>query len=197
VTARASAGGVAGPLAFLAAWLLAGARKPDYSPVDDAISGLAAVGSSTRGVMTLGLLAFSVGTVLYISAARAVLPGSVWLPLLATSLATLGVVAFPLGRSSAGDDIHAVFAVAAYVTLAATPLLAARPLAACGRRRIAHLSVATGTGCALCLAATLLGTAPGLFQRVGLTLGHLWIAASAVWMLRRAGLARPQREAAV
>jgi hypothetical protein len=70
-----------------------------------------------------------------------------------------------------------------YVTLAATPLLAARPLAVGGHRRAATLSVALGVVSGLCLVGTLAGPAHGLLQRVGLTLGDAWLISSAVWML--------------
>ena len=164
---------------------MAGATKPGYSPVDDPISRLAAVGSSTRVLMTVGLLTFSLGTFLYAMAVRPFLPGGTWVAAFATSLATVGVIVFPLDRSATGDQLHAVFAIAAYIALALTPALAARPLASSGRDPLAQLSAATGVLCGLCLAITLLGAAPGLFQRIGLTLGHGWIAGSAAWMLLR------------
>ena len=184
-------GGIAGPILFVAAWLIAGAMEPRYSPVQGAISRLAAVGASTRLLMTAGLLALAGGILLYASALRAAVPGSAWTAAVGTGVATLGVLAFPLGWTSAADRVHGAFAVVAYLTLAATPLLAARPLARSGRPRVASLSVAAGLASALCLAGTVIGVVPGLLQRLGLTVTHGWIVASAAWMLRGVAL-RPR-----
>jgi len=56
--------------------------------------------------------------------------------------------------SSTMAVVHRRCAVLAYVTLVATPLLAARPLAASGHRRAATASVATGVASGLCLGAS-------------------------------------------
>lgn len=168
---------------FLAAWLLAGAVEPGYSPVRGAISRLAAVGASTRVLMTGGLLGFSVGALCYASALRSSVLGPASKAAFGTGVATLGVVVFPLGVSSMIDAVHAAFAVCAYAALAATPVLAARPLAASGRRSLALLSLLTGVVTALCLAGAVAGAPVGLWQRVGLTLGHAWIVWSAAWLL--------------
>ena len=177
----AAAGGVAGPVAFAAAWSLLGPRLPGYSPVDDPISRLAAAGARDAAVMTGGLVAFGVGLPLYGAALRDALPGPAWATATATGLAALGVAAFPLASSR--DALHGAMAGVAYATLAATPLLAAAPLARAGRRRWAGASVAAGTVSALALSATAAGPATGLFQRVGLTVAHAWVVASAVGIL--------------
>ncbi len=177
-------GGIAGPGVFVAAWLVGGAIRRGYSPIDDAISQLAAVGTPGRSLMTAGFVGFGVGVPIYAMALRRSVPGPAWGTAVATGLATLGVAAVPLGASSTTDTAHAGLAALAYVALAATPLLAAGPLRASGRRPAAAASVATGVTTALCLAATTLGPAHGLLQRAGLTLGDAWLAASAAWMLR-------------
>ena len=182
---RSPWGGIAGPGMFITAWLLAGAIEPGYSPAHDAISRLAAVGSTVRPLMTAGFVAFAFGMLLYSGALRAAVSGPASTAVVATSVATFGVMALPLGVNSKIDDIHGAFAIVAYATLVATPLLAARPLVVRGRRGVARLSVATGVVAGLCLAGTLLGAVPGLLQRVGLTLVDAWIAGSAVWILRR------------
>ena len=51
-------GGAIGPAAFISAWVIGGATKDGYSPVHDAISRLAAIGSSARPLMTAGFVAF-------------------------------------------------------------------------------------------------------------------------------------------
>ncbi len=157
--------------------------RPDYSAVEDAISQLAAAGAPTRPLMTAGLLAFGVGVPVYAAALRGSVPGPSWQAAVATGLATLGVAAFPLGASAGTDVAHAGSSALAYASLAATPVLAAHPLAAAGHRRAARMSSAIGVASGLCLVATAIGPARGLAQRIGLTLGDAWLAATAVWMV--------------
>jgi hypothetical membrane protein len=188
---RSPWGGIAGPAVFIAAWLLGGAIEPGYSPVHEPISGLAAFGASVRPLMTTGLLGFGIGMLLYAGALRAALAGPAWKAALATSIATFGVAALPLGLTSATVDGNGAVAVVAYATLVAMPLLAVRSLAASERRGAATLSVAIGVVSGLCLAATVLGMAPGLLQRVGLTLVDAWVVGSAACMLRQDGRGEP------
>jgi hypothetical membrane protein len=181
---RSAWGGILGPAAFISAWLVGGAEHGGgYSPVDDAISRLAAIGASTRPLMTAGFVSFGVAVPVYAMALKDALPGPAWKTAVATGVATLAVAAFPLDKSSTFDQVHAAVAALGYVTLAATPLLAARPLAAAGHRRASYLSVAVGVGSGLCLVGTLGGPAHGLLQRVGLTLGDAWLISSGAWML--------------
>jgi hypothetical membrane protein len=180
---RCAWGGVVGPAAFVSAWVVGGATKHGYSPVEDAISRLAAIGASTRPLMTAGFVGFGVAVPVYAAALRRSLPGPAWKTAAATGVTSLFVAAFPLDQSSTIDSLHAGFAAFGYLTLAATPLLAARPLATMGHRRAARVSVGIGVASGLCLAATVLGPAHGLFQRLGLTLGDAWLVGSAVWML--------------
>ena len=183
-------GGVVGPAAFVAAWVGAGAATDGYSPVDDAISRLAAEGAATRAVMTAGFVAFGIGVSLYAIALRRTLPGRAWVAAMASAVATLGVALFPLDHSHLGDRMHASFAGAGYAALAATPLLAARPLWRRGHRGAAIASIVIGAASGLCLAATVVGPAHGLFQRLGLTSVDAWLVATAV-MLGRGHLGPP------
>jgi len=175
---------VIGPAAFVTAWAACGAAKRGYSPIDDAISRLAAVGSTTRPFMTTGFVCFGVSVPIYAGALRRSVHGPAWLAAVSTGIATLGVAAFPLDVSPAIDTVHGVLASIGYATLAATPLLAARPLAEGGQREAAALSLAAGVLAGFSLAATALGPAHGLFQRIGLTIGDVWLAASAAVILR-------------
>lgn len=195
-TARSLAwGGIVGPAAFVSAWLAGGARKRGYSPVDDAISRLAAIGASTRPLMTAGFVTFGVAVPVYALALRAAVPGPAWKLAAGTGVTTLLIAAFPLGHSSTIDSVHATVAVVGYLTLAATPLLAARPLAAGGHRRGARASVMVGVASGLCLAATTVGPVHGLLQRVGITVGDSWLAASALWILAGGTARRPNPDA--
>ena len=47
-----AAGGVAGPAAFIGAWVAGGIRAKGYDPLVDPISRLAASGAATRPLMT-------------------------------------------------------------------------------------------------------------------------------------------------
>jgi hypothetical membrane protein len=184
-------GGVVGPAAFIAAWGIASAVQPGYSVSNDAISELAAVGADTRAFMTGGFVVFALCIFPYALAVRHALGGRVWLSAAVMGVATLVVAATPLGLSPATDHRHGVIAVIGYIALAATPLLAVRPLLDRDRRRAAAVSIVTA---ALSATALLLSdTTPltGLFQRIGLTAGQLWIACSAVAML--AGAAQANR----
>jgi Na+/proline symporter len=134
--------------------------------------------------MTGGFVAFGIGVPLYAVALRRTLPGGAWVAAMASGVATLGVALFPLDRSHAGDRIHGAFAGAGYAALAVTPLLAARPLWRRGQRGAAVASMVIGTASGVCLAATVVGPAHGLFQRLGLTLVDAWLVATAVTVAR-------------
>jgi hypothetical membrane protein len=188
---RYALGGIVGPIAFAAAWSSAGLAASHYSPIDDAISDLAEIGAPTRPLMTAGFVVFGAGLLLYAVALRAALRGSSWVTAAATGLTTLGVAAAPLGRSTAGDIVHGIFAGAGYLTLALTPLLAAGPLRRAGRPTLANVSLATGALAGISLLTTTTTDANGLFQRLGLTIVDIWIVATAADLVR--GRLTPRR----
>src|SRR5207302_10759594 len=111
-------GGVVGPAIFVSAWVVLGTRRSGYSPMNDPISRLAAVGMSTRVAMTLGIVALAVGLVAYAHALHGRVPGAIAPVAALSAAATLVVAIFPLG-SALGDRPHAAAAAAAYATLAA------------------------------------------------------------------------------
>jgi len=176
----AALGGVVGPAAFVGAWAVGSAVATNYSLLDDPISRLAAVGADTRPLMTTGFVVFGVGVPVFASALRRAIGGIAWTTVAATGIATIAIAAIPLDHSPAADTWHGVAATIGYVTLAATPLLAVRPLLERGRPGLARLGVicAAVSGTSLLLSTTRLPT--GLFQRIGVTAGHAWIVASAV-----------------
>lgn len=179
----AALGGVVGPAAFVGAWT-AGAviAGGDYSSIDDAISRLAALRADSRPLMTAGFVVFGVAVPVYSCALRLAVGGRSWMAAAGAGAATLAVAATPLGRSPTIDSWHAAFATIGYVALAATPLIAARPLWRQGQHRLAGAGVVAGavSAASLLLSTTRLPT--GLFQRIGLTTADLWIVASASWM---------------
>ena len=171
-----AAAGVVGPAAFIGAWALGGVLLEGYSPVEDAISRLAARGADTAPLMTGGFVVFGLSMVAFSRFVRDAIGTFPALSVAATGLATLGVAATPLDTGV--DGLHGVFAFFGYATLAAAPLLAAPALR--GRWRLG--SVIAGGLTAASLAATVLGPANGLFQRTGLTIGDAWLAAVALGM---------------
>ncbi len=170
-------------MAFVTAWAVLGTRIPGYDPTRDAISRLAADGAPDQAWMTAGFVAFGVGVPLFAVALRDALPGPAWTTAAATGIATLGVAALPLDGWT-GDAPHAVAAGIGYVTLAATPLLASGPLADLGHRRAAVASRVIGVASLACLAGTAVADRSGLLQRLGLTLGDIWLVTAAVGILR-------------
>jgi hypothetical protein len=175
-------GGVAGPIAFVATWAVAGSIKTGYSPINDAISDLAARHASTHAAMTLGFVAFGLAVIAFGFALRAAGAGPAWISTVATAGFTLAVAAVPLGGPTR-DVVHGVFASLGYLTLAAAPLLAARPFDAAGRPGWARASRLTGVLAGACLLASALGPVHGLFQRTGLTIGDAWLVATASQLL--------------
>lgn len=177
----AALGGVVGPVAFISAWVVSAAvTDHPYSPVEDAISRLAAAGADTQPLMTAGLVTLGLALPVYAVALRQVLPGPAWVAAATTGVATLAVAAAPLGRSPSLDTAHALFAAVGYAAIAATPLVAVRPLWRRGHRRLAVAGAAAGTMAAAALALSLSGLPTGLWQRLGLTSADAWIAASAL-----------------
>ncbi len=168
--------GVAGPVGFIAAWMLSGAiAASELSPVADAISRLAAVGSEVRWVMTVGFVLFGVLVPTFGLAVRS----SVNLPtaaaLATTGIATLGVALTPLDRSQTIDQWHSVAAGVGYITLGAAPLFAWSQLRRQGRTLLAFGGVAAAVIAAVSLPLSLTDYSTGLFQRLGLTAVDLWI----------------------
>lgn len=179
-----AAGGVVGPAAFVTAWSVLGATASGYSPVDDAISRLAASGAPTRVPMSAGFAVFGAGMALFGVSLRSALPGPGWVLAMATGAATLAVAALPL-ETSIGDIPHHVAGAAGYATLAALPVVAAASSAGQKRRGWVRYSRATGALSAACLVASTLGPAHGLFQRAGLTVADVWVVVTAIGILRQ------------
>jgi len=132
--------------------------------------------------MTAGFVCFGVGVPAYSVALRDSLGGRAWLAAMVTGLATLGAGAFPLDHSTTVDRIHYGLAAVGSSSLALTPILAAQTLSARGHGRAAAASRLVGTASGACLVAATFVSTEGLWQRIGLTLGEVWLAASALSM---------------
>lgn len=196
-TRPAALGGIVGPVVFVGTWAICGLVKARYSPLHDPISELAAVHASTRIAMSTAFVVFGIAMCFYAGALRTAPVGPAWMTAAISGLATLGVAAFPLHHSAAVDRWHGVFAGTGYVTLAATALICSVYLARTGARSWALLAGVAGLVCAVSLGLTLVGSFEGLFQRVGLTAGDVWVVASALALRRPlAQLDRPVPAAA-
>ncbi len=167
--------GLAAPLSFVGAWLVAGARTPGYSALRDHVSDLAAIGAPTRPLMTAGLLGFGVLAPLW---ATTLEDPRVRASVIVGGVGTLGVAAAPLGASF-GDGPHVAAAAVSYVGMALAPALGARSLGA--PRTSYALTVLAG---ALLVGSTL-GRYDGGLQRAGLGVTDAWLAVQAVRQLRR------------
>src|SRR5262245_8818634 len=88
--------GVAGPAAFASAWAIAGALRKDYDPFTQPISRLAETGSSTRSLMTGGMVALAAGCLTASWPVGRALGLRTGLAMAATGLATAGVAVTPL-----------------------------------------------------------------------------------------------------
>ena len=176
---RLAIGGAVGPIGFVSAWAIGGiVTSRRYSPVEDTISQLAAIGAPTRALMTAGMVVFGVAVPTYAVALRDALPGRAWIAAAATGIATLGVAAAPLDHSDVVDTLHLIAAGAGYVTLAAVPLLAHRALRDAGHRKLATFGLAMAAISAVALPTSLVVAQTGLFQRMGLAAGDLFLIAS-------------------
>jgi hypothetical protein len=178
-------GGIVGPGVLIATWATLGQRMAAYSPVDDPISRLAAVDASTRWGMTAGMLALGAGVGLFARGladeGQHLAATAAWI----TAASTVGIAATPLD-SALGGNAHATAAAIAYASLAAVPALAGRELVGRGERPLGRLSIGVAAVCAAALATSVVTDArTGLWQRLGLTAGHLWIAAHAARGTRR------------
>lgn len=186
--ALAAWGLVVGPVAFVSAWAVGGLRTADYSPVHDAISRLAAVGSPERALMSTGFVVYGVAVMVGGLAVRSSVIGRAWPAVVVNGLATVAVAALPLDVSGTGDQAHGAAATIGYISLALVPALAAGPLAQAGHRRSAVVSVAASAAIGVCLALTVVADAKGAFQRIGLGIGDVWLVAAG---LSLATLRRP------
>lgn len=173
------AGLIVGPVTFISAWLAAGAVTEDYSPIRDHISDLNAVAAPTRPFMNVAFTTFALAVGMAAGPTRSRLGTPAAVALGANAVLSLAIMLAPLGRSRAGDRLHGVMAGLGYLALAATAPSAAPALA---KRRpwLARASVAVGATSLACLAASLIRTEKGFWQRAGITTTDAWLIATGV-----------------
>lgn len=179
-----SAGLVAGPIAFISAWALAGAITPGYSPIREHISDLAAVDAPTRGLMNVGFTAFALSVGAAVVPARRFLGGPAAALLGANVALTIGIALAPLGESPDGDRVHAVVAGLGYLALAGMAPSASATLAK-RSRRLGLASLGVGAASLACLGLSLVRPEPGLWQRAGIAVTDAWLITMGVLAARR------------
>ncbi len=180
----------AGPVAFVGGWLVGGGRTPDYSPVNDAISRIAAVGAPERSVMTAAFVAYGASVLVGSTALRTSPLRRCWSLAAVNGAATIAVAALPLEHSTSMDTWHGIAAGVGYVSITALQVASAKPLRDTGHERAAALAIAGGVTSGLCLVATTVSDANGFFQRLGLTVGDVWLVAVGIALFRASRAAR-------
>lgn len=200
----AAACGVAAPVAFVAATVLAGVQRDGYDPATQAISELFEVGAETGAIAVAGYVAFGVLALPFAWALYHGLPGDPSLAALAVVLdavGTLAILVFPCTAGcpgpaeTSGDLWHSVLAGVAYTGHLAAPLLVARHL----RRypRWAGLRAASwglgllAVGVFVVWLVGLAGAYGGLAQRAFTLVSDVWLVTAALWLLFRARRTTP------
>ena len=200
---------VAGQLAFVVAWVVAGALEPGYSAAEQAVSELAAGGARHPWILWLGLLSLSASdSAVAILLRRSLGPrGRLAAGMFAAAAAgVLLILVLPLdcmpsadascsSRVDAGEAswrhyAHGFAAVGVQLTLVATPFAVARALS---RRAL----VVWALGAGLLGLATVVAFAAfeagepgyGIAQRATFGFVHLWVATIALGALSDAGRA--------
>jgi hypothetical membrane protein len=185
------AGLILGPVTFISAWAIAGARTPGYSPIRDHISDLAAVGAPTAPLMNAAFATFVIVVTPAIGPVRRSI-GTPTAVVLGVNIALTAAIALaPLGRSMAGDRLHNVVAGAGYLALGALALSAVPSL--WPRNRAAALaSGVVGSATLASLAASIASSdLSGLWQRAGITVTDGWMIAVGVVALTGVATRRP------
>jgi hypothetical protein len=206
---------LAGQLAFIASWIVAGALQPGYSHLRNAVSDLGAKHAAHPWIVNGGLVVFGisivalgiallpvlprrpaavVATLLFVGAGIALGLGGVFR--LDCSFAVQSCEdAWRAGRLSGQTDAHLWVAIVGPRLLLLTPYAIARAL---WPSPVAAASLASGNfGVAFSVAAFFLeghDATVGLVQRVGLGVIHLWVLIVAVGILYATrGKPRPGR----
>ncbi len=204
-------GAIAGPL-FTLAWIVEGATRANYNPLRHPISSLSigeAGWTQVTTFMVTGLLmlafAFGLGRIPQIRA------GSTWGPLL---IGAIGIGLFGAGmfvtdpmngyppgtpdlllQYSLPGRLHRLFSALVFLGLPSACFVFARLFARWGERRWSIYSVVTGIAFLLMFIVTSAGFVQveglvnyaGLFQRITLTIGWVWLTLLPIFLLRAPG----------
>jgi hypothetical membrane protein len=200
----AGTSGVAGPIIFSAAWLVAWPVQDEYSPRHEDISALAALDADHPWIMVTGFLALGLGTTLLglglgLGRASALAGGfSARLGALLVTVAGVGILVAGLARNDcsselaacaarvdAGDvswhhELHDLVSLVVFLALVAAQLVLARAFGRDARwHDLSKYSIVSG---ALTFALLVLygsgaiGDSNGLVQRIFTAVPFVWIA---------------------
>jgi hypothetical protein len=199
-------GAIAAQVVFVAAWIVAGAIEPGYSPVDSYVSELGADDAAHAWIVNAGILVFAAGFAFLAAGLSIVLRGRPWAlvaPALfaACAVLTAAEAAMTLdcqstvdaacdAREHAGDLSwhhygHGLSSLAIGALLVATPFALAR---AERPSLLAKLTFASGVvGLVLWIVSVAggnrTGDPVGLYQRISLAVIHYWVVVIAVTLL--------------
>ncbi len=201
--------GIAGPVAFTAAWVAASLLQTGHSAAEVQISGLAAPDARDPWIMITGFVVLGGCSVAFGSALHAELGGAGRAgpaPRLIQAAGVLTIAAGLLRRdrmlltSPAGESwhnhAHDVVSVPIYLALVAAPLLLTRRFRGDPRWGALRIPLAAGSLATLAVLAVFLAgafpAAAGVLQRIGVTLPLAALCAVAARLLAtaRAGAAR-------
>ncbi len=206
--------GVAGPVLFTVAWLVAWGVQDVYSPRREDISALAALDAQHAWIMIggiialgLGLIALGLGLAGVIRDGRSATVGPILLALAGVSFVGAGLARNDCSselqackeRVSSGDvswhhNVHDVLGVAVFLGLAVAPLVFARAFRAdsrwSGLRRYSLLTGALTLALLLLFGAEVLAGWNGLVQRVLILVPLAWIAVLGAHLVEIAGVGR-------
>lgn len=200
-------GAIAGPV-FTLAWLVAGASRPDYDPLRHPISSLSigAFGwTQTANFLLTGLLtlAFAFGLRRALQSRNGPARAPLLIAVIAIGFLGAGIFVtdpmsgyppgtpdLPLQYSLTGR-LHRLFSALVFLGLPIACFVFARLFATWGRRSWALYSRLTGIAFVVMFIVTSVGFAgvaplvdyAGLFQRLTLTIGWLWLTLLAINML--------------
>ena len=195
--------GLVAVVLYVAGWAVAGQRREDYDPTEQAISELFALGAPwvSRGPLVAGLVLSGIAFLWLAPALHRTLPGR-GLPgpvlVVLAGLGTLGVVAAPCTDGCPGADTsvtdtwHAITAGVGYTALVLAPLAFAWRIRVELPGLARWSAIIGGTGLVLfgIYVLGLVDAVPGLQQRVFNTIADAWYVLVAVWVLRRDHRAR-------
>lgn len=180
---RLAIAGIIGPVAFIACWVAGSIILKDYSPIQDPISRLAEPGVETRRLMTVGLVVFGIGMLVYAASLYRAFTGWSWTAAIIAGGATFGVIFFPL-KNGESTPLHAAFAALGYIALICIVAFAIPMFVHDHRTAWVVFSAIVVVVSAVNLGITGFGFMHGLFQRVGLTTLDVWIILSAIQIQR-------------
>ena len=178
---------------FVAAWLVAGAAQPGYSPARSTISALAAEGAAHPWIVMAGLAVFGAGVLALAVAVARTLPARpatyVAVGLFAVAGLALIAAAFvrlpcdPARAACSGGAAHGVMAILAQLAILLSPFALARAAWPGALARGALIAGGLIVAIGLFDQSLMHKGVEGTIERVGLTLDQVWLVLVAAGVL--------------